>query len=72
MANIVSTWWSDFKAWRRGDRRIVARGVRGRIYEKRAQPVPSTGIQKVEQKTTFSVTARVIHADGSPDTYHKL
>lgn len=32
----------DFKAWRRGERRVVPYGVRGRVYE-RISPPPSLG-----------------------------
>lgn len=63
-------WWHDFRAWRRGDRRIAPAGSRGRIYEKRAGgPV---GPHQVKTETTFKTTARVIRADGSPDEFYDL
>ncbi len=60
------TWWADFKAWRRGDRRVAPAGCRGRIYEKR------DGAHRVNHETTFRVRARVIRADGSPDEHYDL
>lgn len=32
--------WEDFKAWRRGEKRIAPRGAKGRIYESKGQKAP--------------------------------
>ncbi len=73
----IREFWRDVKAWRRGERRIAPRGVRGRIYEKRAAPlgeIPggSAGAHRAPTKTTFRMMARVIRADGSPDEHYDL
>ncbi len=66
------TWWADFSAWRRGERRVAPRGVRGRIYEKRGEIAGGSAGHRVKHETTFRVTARVIRADGSPDEHYDL
>lgn len=67
------TWWQDFKAWRRGERRVAPAGCRGRIYERHGEIAGgSAGAHRVKHKTTFRVSARVIRADGSPDEHYDL
>ena len=61
MANVISTWWSDYKAWRRGLRRIAPRGSRGRIYEPR-EPTP--------HKSSVKITAKVTRANGDIEIYN--
>lgn len=58
--------WEDFKAWRRGERRI--KPGRGRVYVKKdgsreeIQPAPKT--------PAATMTAKVIRADGSIEIHH--
>ena len=59
----------DFRAWRRGERRVAPYGARGRIYEKKDPP---SGAHAVDTKTTYTVLARVIRADGRPDEHYNL
>ena len=66
----------DFKAWRRGEVR-VARGLRGRTHMRKsdiqaAGEQGSSSVVKAPHKTTVRMTARHIHADGSPDTLYDL
>ena len=62
--------WQNFKAWRRGERRIAPAGTRGRVYEQKNPS--SSGAHKVETKTTYTTLARVIRADGRPDEHYNL
>ncbi len=64
--------WQDFKAWRRGERRIGAYGARGRIWEKRNPVVPPSTATKVNAKTVYKTLAKVIRADGRPDEHYNL
>ena len=65
--------WEDFKAWRRGERRVAPRGVmRGRIYEKKGRVFgrvnhlpPQAGRHNVNVKPTVAVQVTKIHADGT-------
>ena len=67
---MFSETWQNFKAWRRGERRIAPAGARGRVYEQR--DAPSSGAHEVETKTTYTTLARVIRADGRPDEHYNL
>ena len=62
--------WQNFKAWRRGERRIVPSGTRGRVYEQKSPSLSSA--MAVETKTTYTTLARVIRADGRPDEHYNL
>ena len=53
----------DLRAWRRGERRIAPRGVRGRVYEKRNE---AGGAHEFDQKTKFTLYARIIRATETP------
>ncbi len=65
--------WQDFRAWRRGEKRVAPRGTRGRVYAPKGEIAGgAAGEHLVEQKTEFIVTARVIRADGRPDEIHDL
>lgn len=49
----IGVLWQDFLAWRRGEKRITPRGVRGRIY---ARPVEPGGISaRTEPKATIQL-----------------
>ena len=64
--------WQDYKAWRRGERRIGSYGARGRIWEKRNLVVPPSTATRVNTKTVYKTLARVIRADGRPDEHYNL
>ena len=59
----------DYKAWRRGDRRIAPKhAVRGRLYEKKDNPKARSGHHPVFPHPTISVGIVKIHADGTRET----
>ena len=62
--------WRNFKAWRRGERRIAPFGTRGRVYE--YKDAPSSSAMEIATKTTYTTLARVIRADGRPDEHYDL
>lgn len=53
--------WEDFKAWRRGERRI--KPGRGRVYAKKdgSQTAP----EPVQRGPVATITAKVTRADGT-------
>lgn len=59
----------DFKAWRRGEKRVAPRGTTGRVYAKKAEevPPPSGGGVNVNLPIKGSATLRmkITRADGS-------
>lgn len=58
--------WEDWKAYRRGERRIAPRGSRGRIYEKKSGGTSQPGHRHMRGGVKeIEVTARKIHADGT-------
>ncbi len=62
----------DFAAWRRGERRVGARGSRGRVFVKR-DGTPSDPAGAVEErKRTIKLTARVFRAAGGPIEHYNL
>lgn len=58
--------WQDFKAWRRGERRI-AKG-RGRVYAKKDGSRDE--LDPVRVAPTATMTATLIRADGSTEIHH--
>ena len=53
--------WEDFKAWRRGERRVAPHGTTGRIYERKGSD--SGGLLKpVEAKPEVVIEASVFRA----------
>ncbi len=62
--------WQNFRAWRRGERRVVPSGIRGRVYEQKS--APAAGPTMIDTKTTYKTLAKVIRADGSPDEHYNL
>lgn len=58
----------DFKAWRRGEKR-VASGMRGRVYERKDEVPPSDGVKRSGNKHKLKVSAKVTRADGSVENY---
>ncbi len=62
----------DFAAWRRGEKRVGARGSRGRVFVKRdGTPLGAPGAI-TDRKRTIKVTARVIRAAGGPVEHYNL
>jgi hypothetical protein len=55
----------DVKAWRRKERRVAPRNVRGRVYEKKEAPESGGMVMRVVKQPTASLTMRVLRADGS-------
>ena len=53
--------------WRRGDRRIAPRGVRGRVYRNPADDAPS-GV-KIPVDAKMNLSAKVTRADGTIEDY---
>jgi len=68
----LKTFVEDFKASRRGERRIAPRNVRGRVYAKKdgdATTAAEGGMQiKVKKEPTATLTMRVTRADGTVET----
>lgn len=63
------TWFEikeDFKAARRGERRVAPYGTRGRVYEAKpgSKKQPFDKI-KAKARPTATISARVIRADGT-------
>lgn len=55
----------DYKAWRRGDRRIAPKhAVRGRIYKKKDRPDAKAGSHSALARATVGVGIVKVHADG--------
>lgn len=57
---------SDFRAWRRGEKRVAPYGSRGRVYEKKsgnAGSGPSLNRTKAEPKATLHM--KIMRADGT-------
>jgi len=74
LLQIIAERWQDYKAWKRGERRIAPRGSRGRVYE-RIEPHELSempGGMNPQHIGTIHLKARHIHADGSPDTFYDL
>ena len=53
--------WEDFKAWRRGERRIAPHGATGRIYE-RKNGHDSKMLKHAVTKPEVVISARVYRA----------
>ena len=65
--------WDDYKAWRRGERRVAARGTRGRVYERVKKQEENEGDGsplEAKRQRMVKLTARVFRKDGGPvETY---
>ena len=68
----LKTFWEDYKAWKRGERRVGARGSRGRVYERKEgyQPAPNAG--STTRSRSVTLTARVFRKNGGPVEYYDL
>lgn len=68
----LKTFLEDFKASRRGEKRIAPRNVRGRVYAKKAGDETAAaegGMQIVVKKEPVAtLTMKVTRADGSVET----
>lgn len=61
--NIFKKWIEDFKAHRRGEKRVHAdKNARGRVYERTEIPGADSRVAKVA--TVTNVKVRVIRANG--------
>jgi len=59
--------WEDFKAWRRGERRIKG-AVRGRCFEPIEPSAPSNGAHVAQSKSTPRLVGiKVIRKDGTTE-----
>ena len=56
--------WEDFKAWRRGERRVAPREQTGRVYERNDEP-SSGGAHKASARATAVCRAKITRADGT-------
>lgn len=65
--NILRVLWEDFKAFRRGERRIAPRSItRGRIYERKSVDQPSSGSGFAVRRTPkATLTMEITRADGT-------
>ena len=61
----LKTYVEDFKAWRRGERRVAPRGARGRVYEKKNVEPTSGPSFLFKKEPVATLTMRVTRADGS-------
>jgi hypothetical protein len=57
--------WEDFKAWRRGERRVRPYGTHGRIYERKDVGEVSGGVNKVKSEPEVTLHMKIIRADGT-------
>ena len=65
--NFFRALWEDFKAFRRGERRVAPRQIRGRVYAKKGA-APSSGAVKTSARPSASLTMKITRADGSVET----
>ncbi len=63
---LIMSMREDFWAWRRGERRVGARGSRGRVFVKRDGTPHGAPGAKVDIKRVVKITARVTRAAGGP------
>ncbi len=57
--NLLKSLWQDFKAGRRGERRVAPRGVRGRIYARKDGSDGNPGRMRASAKPKASIKRRV-------------
>lgn len=62
----------DFAAWRRGERRVGARGSRGRVFVRKDGTSSEMTGAITDRKRIIKVTARVIRAAGGPIEHYDL
>jgi hypothetical protein len=55
----------DFKAHRRGERRVAPRGATGRVYAKAGSVGPSTGEHNSAGRASATLSMKITRADGS-------
>lgn len=64
---MIKTLWQDFKAWRRGEKRIAPRNVRGRVYERKNGDNAPAGRHQSKAAGVAVLKARVIRLDGTTE-----
>jgi hypothetical protein len=61
--------WEDYKARRRGERRIAPRGAKGRVYTKDSVPEESpNGVKSAKGRATGQLTMKITRANGDVET----
>ena len=60
--------WQDFKAYRRGERRVAPYGTRGRVYAPKIAKSDPGSVKLVTKEPTASVNIKITRADGSVET----
>lgn len=53
-----------FRAWRRGEKRVQPKAVRGRVYERKVPEQPQPGAQ-AKGRATATCQIQITRADGS-------
>jgi hypothetical protein len=64
----VKTLVEDVKAWRRGERRVAPRGVRGRVYAPKEEAASGGSVVRIRKEPIASLVMKVTRADGSTET----
>ena len=60
---------SDFRAFRRGERRIAPAGATGRVYERKNAPDEGSGTNRnASGRGTATLTMKITRADGTVET----
>ncbi len=60
--NLLKSLWQDLKAGRRGERRVVPRGVRGRIYARKDGSGGNPGLMRASSRPKATIKRRVYRA----------
>ena len=61
--NRLREYWEDFKALRRGERRVAPHGQRGRVYG--SKNTPSSPLVQATSKSMVRIDMKIIRADGT-------
>ena len=62
----LKTFWEDFKAHRRGEKRVAPRNVRGRVYAREGDEPQGTSFV-IKRKPTASLVMTVRRKDGTTE-----
>jgi hypothetical protein len=65
----LKSFYEDFKAWRRKEKRVAPRAVRGRVYQRKEGSdigVPDT-VVKIKKEPVATLTMKVTREDGSTE-----
>lgn len=61
--------WEDFKAWRRGEKR-VSKAPRGRVYERKDGKEPLGRVAAKAEPAPQLKQIKIIRADGTEEVIH--